>query len=189
MVLLPVAALAAGTGLQRFFEGPAPSGDPLLRWLVWSAGAGLLGGLLLALVPGPRRAGWPVWGACAPFVFAGLTWALLEAVHPLREAVADRREAACRAEGRPVCTARDFRLRCAEAGRPLPGVAARARALLGEPARSLCGPTGCTLRFTYYGPLRPESGVSRAGLLCSVVADAQDRASRSSIGAGADPEQ
>ncbi len=38
---VPAAALAAGTGLQRWLEGSAPSGDALLRWLLWSAGAGL----------------------------------------------------------------------------------------------------------------------------------------------------
>src|SRR5581483_8879389 len=49
-VAVPAAALAGGVGLQRLLEGPTPPGDPIVRWLLWSSGAGLLAGAVAGLL-------------------------------------------------------------------------------------------------------------------------------------------
>jgi hypothetical protein len=68
---VPAAALASGVGLQRLVEGPAPQGDPLVRWLVWSSGAGLIIGALAGLALGKRLL-WALYGLTAPWVVAAL---------------------------------------------------------------------------------------------------------------------
>jgi hypothetical protein len=106
-LFVPAAALAAGVGLQRAFEGPIPSGDAPLRWLLWSWAAGILAGL------GGYGAAekkiifffWAGYGVVAPWAVAGLVAGAVAAVRPVREGLADRREHACRASGRSVCTA------------------------------------------------------------------------------------
>ena len=179
-VLLPVASLAAGTGLQRFFESGA-GGDPVLRWLCWSSGAGLvLAGLALAFARRSRLSGlWLVWGAASPWLLAGAVLLGAQAVRPLREAAADRGEARCHAEGRAVCTLNEFVARCQKAGAPGPDALARATNLLGPPLQKLCDASGCSLRFSYAGPWRPDNWVAPGSLLCAVRTDAQDRSLRS----------
>jgi hypothetical protein len=68
---VPAASLALGVGLQRLAEGPAPQGDPFVRWLVWSSGAGLIIGALTGLVLGKRLL-WASYGLAAPWVVAAL---------------------------------------------------------------------------------------------------------------------
>ena len=48
--LVPLAALAGATGLQRWFEGPVPTGDSLLRWLLFASVTGLLVGGVTGLI-------------------------------------------------------------------------------------------------------------------------------------------
>lgn len=169
-LFVPAAALAAGTGLQRFAEGPAP--DALLHWLYWSSASGLLIGALAGLAL-RHKALWAGYGLAAPWIAVGLVSGAVRAVRPLRELAADRREAACRSEGRAVCTLNDFVARCGQV-RAEP---ARAKALLGEPRTSSCGPQGCTSRWLYPGPFRPEQGTG-AGEACFVQTDAQGRGVR-----------
>jgi hypothetical protein len=87
------------------------------------------------------------------------------AVRPVREGLADQREQACRASGRSVCTVPEFTAACAEASRD-PG-----RSSLREPQQKLCDTQGCTFRWVYPGPFRPENRTAAGALLCSVVAD------------------
>ncbi len=175
-LFVPAAALAAGTGLQRWLEGSAASGDVLLRWLLWSAGAGLFVGAGVGLLRGSRLL-WAVYGAAAPLLAVGLVLGAMRAVLPLREWIADREEASCRAEGRSVCSVREFDAACAR----------RDRKLLGEPQQALCKDGACTLRWLYRGPFRPEQRAPRGAFLCSVVTDARGNGIRSSLMAVADP--
>ena len=169
LFFLPAAALAAGTGLQRFWEGPLPAGDAVLRWLFWSAGAGLVLGTAAALMR--RRWAWAAYGAIGPFLAAALVSAGVRAVLPAREWLADRREAACRESGRRICTVSAFRAACArgDAG------------LLGPASTRLCDGSSCTSRWLYQGPFRPESYVAPGSLLCSVVTDASGKLARASL--------
>ncbi len=73
-LFVPAAALAAGTGLQRLFE--SASSDPVLHWLAWSSGAGLVVGALAGLLR--RQMFWPAYGLVAPWLLAGLVWGLLQ---------------------------------------------------------------------------------------------------------------
>ena len=169
-LFVPAAALAAGTGLQRMVEWPVA--DPVLQWLAWSSVAGLLVGALAGLAL-RRRLPWAAYGLLAPWIAAGLVAGAVHAVRPLREKVADQREAACRAEGRAVCTLQEFAGRCAQAHvEPR-----RANALLGEPRSSSCNAQGCTLKWLYPGPFRPEPSIAPAEA-CFVVTDAQGRGVR-----------
>jgi hypothetical protein len=68
---VPAAALASGVGLQRLVEGAAPRGEPLVRWLVWSSGAGLIIGALTGLAL-RKRLFWTLYGLTAPWVVAAL---------------------------------------------------------------------------------------------------------------------
>jgi hypothetical protein len=168
--LIPAAALAAGVGLQRFFEGALPPGDVLLRWLAWSCGAGALLGAVADALRRTRGA-WMVWGAASPWVIALFVMGTAQAVRPIRELVADRREAACRDSGRRICTVREFRERCA---------AGDAQAL-GTPESKLCSGGSCTSRWLYTGPFRPDNYVAPGSLLCSVVVDPDGKLARSSV--------
>src|SRR5437867_2185770 len=137
VLFIPAAALAAGVGLQRVFEGPLPEGDATLRWLLWSTAAGLLvGGLAgLALKKNLFFAG-ALYGGLAPWATAGLVAGVLAAVRPIREGLADHREQACRATGRAICTVAEFMAGCAQASRE------PARSPLGEPQQKLCDGQG-----------------------------------------------
>jgi hypothetical protein len=175
-LFLPAAAVAAGTGLQRWLEGPVPSGDSILRWLFWSAGAGLLlGAAAGAMRRAPLR--WAAYGAAGPWLLAALVFGGARASLPVRQWVADRREAGCRAEGRKLCTLREFDAACAR----------RDQQLLGDPQQSLCKDATCTLRWTWRGPFRPEEIAFRGGFICSIVTDAQGNGVRSTEVAFADP--
>ena len=138
-------------------------GDALVRWLLWSSGAGLVLGALVGLAR--KHFSWAMYGAIAPSATVALVAGLVAAVRPVREAVADQQEQACRASGRAICSAYAFTAACAEATRE-PG-----RSALGEPQQKLCDGQGCTFRWVYVGPFRPETYPASATLLCSVVAD------------------
>lgn len=168
-LFVPAAALAAGTGLQRLIEGPVT--DPV-RWLLWSSAAGLLVGALAGLMLGQKLV-WAAYGLATPWMAAGLVAGSTHLVRPLREKLADQREAACRAEGRAICTLRDFTRRCGEV-RADPS---RAKALLGEPRTSSCAGQGCTLKWLYPGPFRPEQ-YGPGALACFVLTDPQGRGVR-----------
>lgn len=171
--LLPAAALAAGTGLQRAVEGPVALGDAPLRWLYFSCGAGVPLGLVAGLVRG-RKIAWTLYGAAAPWLAAGLVLVTASAVKPLRETVADRREAACRSEGRTICTVREFRTNC-EKG---------AATALGQPRSKTCGADTCTAHWLYTGPFRPNDYVAAGSILCSMVSGTDGRLARASLRPG-----
>ena len=174
LILVPAAALAAGTGLS-YLAGPAS--DPLLRWLEGSSLIGLLAGAGCGALFG-RRLLWALHGAISPWLVAALVLAGVRLSEPVREALADRREAQCRAAGRGACTAEEFRAACERVD----------RARLGAPAQSLCRDGSCTHRWNYAGPFRPDAMAARARLLCSVVTDASGNRLRSSVIALGGPE-
>lgn len=169
-LFVPASALAAGTGLQRLAGGAA---DPVLHWLAWSSAAGLLIGALSGVFRGQRLL-WGAYGLASPWLCAGLVAGALHGLRPLREALADQREARCRAEGRSVCTMRDFTARCAQAqANP-----AHAKDLLGDPRSADCGGPGCTRKWLYLGPFRPEEYTGPGALACFVLTDAEGRGVR-----------
>ena len=174
LAIVPCAALAAGTGLQRAIE--APGGDALAHWLLWSTGAGVLIGATAGAL---RRAKfvWAAYGAAAPWMAAGLVMAALHVARPVREMLADHLEASCRAERRAICSVGEFDAACARAD----------RRLLGEPVHSRCSDASCTWRWTYAGPFRPEQVPPRGSLMCSVVTDARGKGLRSTVMAVAGP--
>lgn len=166
-LFVPAAALAAATGLQRWLEGPAPAGDALVRWLLYAGGAGLLLGAFTGLLRCARLF-WSAYGAASPWLVAGLVLAGTRAARPLRERLADHREIACRAEGRRLCTKREFEAACARHDREMLGPAQEA--------------VGAVQRWHYRGPFRPEELPFRGALVCSIAGSA-----RASILAVADP--
>jgi hypothetical protein len=174
LILVPAAALAAGTGIS--YLAGAAQGDALVRWLQGSSLIGLLLGAACGAVSGNRRLLWALHGALSPWLVAGLVLAGVRVSEPLREAWADRAEAQCRAAGRAACTAQEFRSACERVD----------RALLGSPAQSFCRDGSCTFRWTYAGPFRPEAIPERTRLLCSIVTDAAGNGVRSSVIAVAD---
>lgn len=169
-LFIPAAALAAGTGLQRMVEWP--STDPVLQWLAWSSAAGLLVGALAGFGL-RRRLLWAAYGLLAPWLAAGLFTGAVHTLRPLREKLADRREAACRAEGRAICTWQEFAGRCAQAH----AEPRRAQELLGAPRSSPCTNQSCTFKWLYSGPFRPEQSTALAQA-CFVLTDAQGRGIR-----------
>lgn len=169
LILVPAASLAAGTGVS--YLGGGAGGDALLRWLQWSSALGLLLGAATGAIFRKRRQLWALHGALSPWLVAALVLAGVRVSEPLREMVADRREAHCRASGRAVCTAQEFRSACDRVD----------RALLGPPAQSLCGGGSCTLRWTYAGPFRPDTIPERSRLICSIVTGAGGNGVRSSV--------
>ncbi|HEY6910871.1 MAG TPA: hypothetical protein VI356_15940 [Myxococcales bacterium] len=169
LVLVPAAALAAGTGIS--WLAAAARGDAVLRWLQWSSLVGLLLGAACGGVFRKRRLLWALHGALSPWLVAGLVLAGVRIAEPLREALADRREARCREAGGGICTAHEFRTACDRMD----------RALLGPPAQSLCHGGSCTWRWTYKGPFRPDTVVRGTRLLCSVVTDASGTGMRSAV--------
>jgi hypothetical protein len=153
---VPAAALAAGMGIQRAWEGAAPQGDAVLRWLLWSCGAGLLFGAMAGVL---RRSWlWALYGAASPFVAAGVVVACVAVVRPIREFVADRREARCRSAGRKLCTDSEFRASCEH------GEIEK----LGPPSSRICSGASCTSRWLYTGPFR-DASAGTGSLLCSMV--------------------
>jgi len=167
LILVPAAALAVGTGIS-WLAGTA-HGDALLRWLSWSSAVGLVFGAGCGAIFG-RRLLWAAHGALSPWLVAALVLAGARLSEPLRDALADHREAQCSASGRRTCTAEEFRSACV----------ARDRALLGVPAQSLCQDAACTHRWIYPGPFRPDAA-ARTRLLCSIVTDAAGNGLRSSL--------
>jgi hypothetical protein len=168
LILVPAAALAAGTGIS--WLAGAPRADALVRWLAWSSAVGLVLGAGCGAILG-RRLLWALHGALSPWLVAALVLASLRVSQPVREALADRLEAQCRSAGRAACTAQEFRSACA----------ARDRARLGPPVQSLCAGGSCTQRWTYAGPFRPDTVPERSRLLCSVVTDSAGNGLRSSV--------
>ena len=169
---VPAASLAAGTGLQRVFER-AGAADPVLHWLLWSSAAGLGIGALCGVWRG-RKLLWGAVGLLAPWICAGLVAGALHGLLPLREKLADGREARCRAEGRTVCTMRDFTAQCLQAQAD----PAHAKDALGDPRNADCSAQGCTRKWLYLGPFRPEEYAGPGALACFVLTDAQGRGVR-----------
>lgn len=165
-LFVPAAALAAGTGLQRFLDADAP--DPVLRWLAWSSACGVLVGAAVGLFR-KSKLGWSAYGLAAPWLTAAVVLGAMKGTRPLRESLADRREAACRAEGRKVCTVNDFSARCAQAQKD----PAAAQSLLGEARSKSCNGQSCTMQWLYAGPFRPEQYPPAGALACFVMTDAQ----------------
>src|SRR2546421_7085033 len=103
LFFVPFAALAAATGLQRWFEGPAPSGDALLRWLLFGSVAGLLIGGVTGLVLGRgrlERYGWTSWGVVGPWCATIAVTGILLAAQNVEEHWAEHELTACRGAGR-----------------------------------------------------------------------------------------
>lgn len=189
LVALPAAALAGGRGVQWLLEGPTPSGDALLRWMLFSCGTGLLLGALagrLLTRTGGGRLVWALWGALAPFVLAGAVSLGVAAARPLRAWAAEKGYEKCR-QTRTVCSVTEFREACSLAARPVPGAKARVAGTLGPPAFDRCDETSCTLRWTYEGPWTPDNWVAPGALLCSVVTDPQGTGLRWSVAPGFEP--
>lgn len=170
---VPAAALAAGMGIQRAWEGGAPQGDAVLRWLLWSCGAGLLFGAMAGVLR--RSWAWALYGGVSPFVAAAAVLALVAVVRPLRDWASDRREAQCRSSGRKVCTANEFRASCEH------GEVEK----LGQPRTRICSGTSCTSRWIYTGPFR-DGSASGDSLLCSMVIES-GRVARTALLPGDDP--
>ena len=168
-LFVPAAALAGGTGLQRWLD--AAAADPVLHWLAWSTGVGVIVGAAVGLAR-RRKLIWAAYGLTAPWIAAGVVAGTVVAVRPVRERLADRHEAACRAEGRAICTVSAFDAACAR----------RDLKALGPPQQSICNGPSCTQRWVYRGPFRPDQLPVKGSVLCSIVDGA-----RSSTIAVADP--
>src|SRR5256885_14605997 len=115
---VPFAALAAATGLQRWIEGAAPSGDALLRWLLFASLAGLVVGGGTALILGRTRGeryGWTVLGVLGPWLATIAVTGVLLGVRNLQERWALHELRECRASGRAFCRPAEFRGACAAA--------------------------------------------------------------------------
>src|SRR3954462_5877965 len=111
LFFVPFAGLAVATVLQRWFDGQ-PTGDALLRWLLFASVAGLFVGGTTGLILGRNRAeryGWTVWGVVGPGCVAAAVPGTLPGAPHLRGRWADHEVAACRAGGRAVCTPSEFR--------------------------------------------------------------------------------
>lgn len=178
-VFAPAAGCAAAVGLQRWIEGPLPSGDALSRWLWTASAASFIAAAAVGLLISKRRAVralWLAWGAAAPWAIALGTVALADGVRPVRDRVAAFRQERCRAGGGRACSAREFADKCR---------AQDAVKLLGQPAQTLCGDGGCTHRYRYEGPWTPDDYVAPGVLTCSVVVDGQDAPVRYALAPGA----
>ena len=165
-VFAPAVGLAAATGLQRWIEGPLPAGDALARWLWMASAVSLIAGAAMGLFLSKRRDGralWIAWGAAAPWALALGTVVGVKAVRPIRDGFAILREAQCRADRHPACTAREFAEKCRSPEAPK---------LLGRPAQTFCSDGECTHRYRYDGPWTPDDFAASGSLVCSVVVDA-----------------
>jgi hypothetical protein len=191
LLLVPAAALAAGSLISRFIDGQKPEGDAAFRWLVWCAASGVLTGALAGALISKTAGGrlvWTLWGFAAPGVIAGLVVGATVALHPAREWMAARGVAKCR-QTRHLCTAREFREACAKAAVNEPGARQRAVNLFDNPGTELCYPAGCTGRWSYIGPWQPDDYVAPGSLLCSVVFDSEGRGLRSAVNPGTEPDR
>ena len=171
-LLVPAAAFAGAVGAQRLFDEPL--GDALLRWLIYATVLGVVLGFA-AGAAFRRRALWTAWGAASPALIAFAIVAIASAVRPLREKYADHGVEKCRAEGRKICSLREFTDACR----------VNAQAQLGAPEHKACDAAGCTFRWTYAGPWRPENYVEPGAVLCSVVADSTGKPVKFTVMPGA----
>jgi hypothetical protein len=167
---VPFAGLAAATGLSRWFDGPAPAGDALLRWLLFASVAGLFVGGITGLVLGRNRAeryGWTFWGVVGPWC---VTVAVTARARRARSgAVGRARSQACRAAGRAVCSPGAFRLACAQAASADFATREAAMRSLGAPVRQICDQGRCRSQWPYDGPWPAEGSTKRQ--ICAVVGD------------------
>ena len=169
---VPFAALAAATGLQRFFEGPAPSGDAQLRWLLFASAAGVVIGTVTGRVLGrtrPERYGWAALGVVGPWFVTIAATGLLLGARNVQERWALHELRACHASGRALCRSAEFRGACAAAASRDFTLRARALESLGAPLRKECNQVRCESRWSYDGPWGAEESSARQ--TCSVITD------------------
>ena len=169
---VPFAALAAATGLQRWFEGPAPSGDALLRWLLFASVAGSLVGGVTGVVLGRNRGeryGWTALGVVGPWVVTIAVTGVLLGVRSGQERWALHQLRECRASGRAFCRQSEFRGACAAAASLDFAIRDSALRRLGVPLRKECNQIRCESRWSYDGPWGAEEEAVRQ--FCSVVTD------------------
>ena len=188
-LLIPTAALAAATGIQRWAEGSLPIGDALGRWLLIASVSGGIAGTASGPLLGRALAGrlaWLAWGTGSPWLLVLASLGITQVVRPLRDSLAARQERACHEQGRPACSLLDFTRGCRAAAAGA-GSRERARNLLGSPALELCDGGGCTQRFRYEGPWTPDNWVAPGALVCSVVSDASGRGLRFALLPGDPP--
>jgi hypothetical protein len=173
---VPFAGLAAATGMQRWFEGPAPSGgDPLLRWLLFASVAGLFAGGGTGIVLGGNRAeryGWTFWGIVGPWCVTVAVTGLLVGALKVEERWAARELEACRVGGRSICTPGEFRLACAGAASADAAIREGAVRGLGAPIRRICDQGRCRSQWSYDGPWAAEGSTTRQ--ICAVVGDGRE---------------
>jgi hypothetical protein len=183
---VPFAALAAATCLQRWLEGRAPSGDALVRWLLFASLAGLLVGGITGVALGRNRLeryGWTFWGVLGPWCVTIAVTGLGLGVRSLEERWASHERNACRAAGRALCTPAEFRAACAEGASPEVATRDAAARRLGVPERRSCDPVRCRSQWSYDGPFPAEGASTRQ--ICTIVAD--DHTARWMLLAGEDP--
>jgi hypothetical protein len=183
---VPFAGLAAATGMQRWYEGPLPRGDALLRWLLFASVAGLFVGGVTGLVLGRNRAeryGWTFWGVFGPWCVTVAVTGLLLGALKVQERWAAHELAACRVAGRAICTPSEFRLACAEAASADPAIREGAVRSLGAPVRHGCDQGQCRSKWSYDGPWPAEGSTTRQ--ICAVVGDGRE--ARWMLLAGEDP--
>ena len=186
--LVPLAALAGATGLQRWFEGPVPTGDSLLRWLLFASVTGLLVGGVTGLILGRRRSeryGWTALGVVGPWVVTIAVTGVLLGARKVQERWALHELRACHASGRPLCKPAEFRGACAAAVSRDPALRDAALRSLGVPVQKNCHENRCDARWSYDGPWDVEDSGEKQ--VCSVITDAQGRGGRWLILAGEEP--
>jgi hypothetical protein len=186
--LVPFAALAAATGLQRWFEGPAPTGDALLRWLLFASVTGLLIGGVAGLIFGRTRAeryGWTLLGVVGPWLVTIAATGVLHGAHAIQERWALHELRACHASGRALCRQAEFRGACAAAVSRDPALRDAAWRSLGVPLRKSCDQNRCEARWSYDGPWDVEDEAHKQ--VCSVITDARGLGGRWLILAGEEP--
>jgi hypothetical protein len=184
---VPFAALAAATGLQRWFEGSARSGDPLLRWLLFASAAGLLVGGITGLVIGRTRGeryGWTVLGVVGPWLATVVVTGVLLGARNVEERWATHQLRECHASGRAFCKQAEFRGACAAAASREFGVRDAARRRLGVPSRKKCDQARCESQWSYDGPWSAEESTTTQ--VCSLITDATGNSARSMMLAGDD---
>jgi hypothetical protein len=169
---VPFAALAAATGLQRWLEGATPSGDALVRWLLFASVAGLFAGGITGVVLGRNRLeryGWTFWGVLGPWCVTVAATGVGLGARNLQESWAAHHVEECRAAGRPLCTPGEFGAACAGAASPDVATREAAARSLGVPDRRNCDPLRCRSQWSYDGPFPVEAVTDRQ--ICSIVAD------------------
>jgi hypothetical protein len=182
---VPFAALAAATGLQRWFEGSARSGDPLLRWLLFASVAGLFVGGITGLVLGRTRSeryGWTLLGVTGPWLATVVVTGVLLGAQNVQERWATHQLGKCHASGRAFCKQAEFRGACAAAASRDFAVRDAARRRLGVPSGKKCDRARCESQWSYDGPWGAEE--STATQVCSLITDAAGNGARSMMLAG-----